>query len=94
MNIGVKIKNKKNIEFPIIIRDKKDRVIYCKNAKGYSYERTYDENDEEETYSNSSGRYKIREKVVTKEEFLEFINIPEYTIEELKKVLGNFKLKK
>jgi hypothetical protein len=92
MNIKVKIKDKTNIDFPIIIKDKKERLIYSKSLCGYSYERTYDEDGHEETYRNSNGNCKIRGEKVSKEKFESFINIPKYTMEELVSKIGNFKL--
>jgi hypothetical protein len=135
MNIKVKIKDKTNVDFPIIIKDKKGNVIYkqfldedgiCestydengneltykdsegsyeftydkngneltfKNSAGYWSEFTYDKKGKEETYKNSDGYYLIKGKKVTKKEFEAFINVPEYTMEELVCKIGNFKLK-
>ena len=50
-------------------------------SDGFSWERTYDSNGNELTYKNSNG---------TRRGF----GIPEYTMEELVKKLGNFKIKK
>lgn len=92
MNIKVKIKDTTSVAFPIIIKDKKERVIYSKSLCGYSYERTYDEDGHEETYRNSNGNCKIRGEKVSKEKFESFINIPQYTMEQLVSKIGNFKL--
>jgi hypothetical protein len=63
--------------------DKDGKRVYgfYKGSDAYSYERTYDLNGNELTYKNSNG--------VT-----QGFDIPEYTMEELVKKLGNFKIKK
>jgi hypothetical protein len=44
MNIEIKITDKTNVAFPIIIKDKKGNEIYCQTSDGYWSEYTYDEN--------------------------------------------------
>ena len=116
MNIEIKITDKTDVAFPIIIKDNRGNEIYYKysngywceytyddnnneltfkDSSGYWCERTYDNNNNELTYKDSNGYYKIKGKFVTKEEFEAFVNIPEYTMEELVSKLGhNFKIKK
>jgi hypothetical protein len=56
-------------------------VLTYNSSKGYSDERTYDEKGNELTYKNSDG-------------VMRGFDIPEYTIEELKEMLGKeFKIK-
>ena len=62
-------------------RDLNGNQLTYKNSNGYSYERTYNSNGKELTYKDSNG--------VTRG-----FDIPEYTMEELVKKLGNFKIKK
>ena len=62
-------------------RDSNGKVLTYKNSNGYSYEYTYDSRGNILTYKNSNG--------VTRG-----FDIPEYTMEELVKKLGNFKIKK
>jgi hypothetical protein len=40
----------------------------------YSFEYTYDKNDNELTYKNSDGEYRIKGKYVTEEEYENFVN--------------------
>jgi hypothetical protein len=61
--------------------DEKGNKLTYKNSEGYWSEYTRDENGNELTYKNSVG---------VKRGF----DIPEYTMEELVKKLGNFKIKK
>jgi hypothetical protein len=84
-----------NVEFPIIIKDKRGNVIYNQNEYGDWYESTYNEKGKELTFKTSDGYYSIKRKKVTKEEFEVFVNgTPEYTMEELVAKLGhNFKIK-
>jgi len=44
------------------------------DSAGFSFERTYNEQGQEETYKNSDGTYIIKDKYVTKEEFEAFVN--------------------
>ena len=55
MNIEIKITDTTNVEFPIIIRDKKGNIIYCQNKHGFWWESTYDDNCKESIYNNSDG---------------------------------------
>jgi hypothetical protein len=95
MSIELKITDRTNISFPIIIKDKKGNTIYCQNEYVGWYEKTYDEKCNELTYKDSNGNYSIKGQQVTKEVFEAFVNTPEYTMEELVAKLGhNFKIKK
>jgi hypothetical protein len=61
--------------------DEMGNVLTYNSSKGYSDERTYDEKGNELTYKNSDG-------------VMRGFDIPEYTIEELKEMLGKeFKIK-
>jgi len=62
-------------------RDSHGRELTCKNSYGYSHEITRDSEGKILTYKDSNG--------VTRG-----FDIPEYTMEELVKKLGNFKIKK
>ena len=55
MNIELKITDKTNIKFPIIIEDKKGNIIYRQNENGFWYECTYNNNNNELTYKDSEG---------------------------------------
>jgi len=59
----------------------KGNVLTYKNSSGYSYEYTRDSNGNIITYKDSNGVSRG-------------FDIPEYTMEELVKKLGNFKIKK
>jgi YD repeat-containing protein len=59
--------------------DNNGKELTHKDSQGFWYEYTYDENGNELTYKNSNGVSRC---------------IPEYTMEELVKKLGNFKIKK
>jgi hypothetical protein len=61
--------------------DEKGNQLTFKNSKGFWSEYTYDENGDELTFKNSHGVSRG-------------FDIPEYTMEELVKKLGNFKIKK
>jgi hypothetical protein len=52
---------------------------FIKNSDGYSYEQTFDENGNVLTYKNSDGASEV------------FV-IPEFTMEQLVTMVGNFKL--
>jgi len=54
---------------------------YLKDSDGYIYEYTYDSNGKVLTYKNSKGETRG-------------FDVPEYTMEELVKKIGNFKIKK
>jgi hypothetical protein len=94
MSIELKITDRTNVEFPIIVKDKNGNEIYRQLENGTWFECTYDENNKVLTYESSYGYYVIRGSFVTKEEFEAFVNgTPEYTMEELVSKIGNFKLK-
>jgi YD repeat-containing protein len=61
--------------------DDNGNELTFKNSNGYWYERTYDDKGNELTYKNSNG-------------YSRGFDIPEYTMEELVKKIGNFKIKK
>jgi len=75
--------------------DENGNVLTSKNSNGGSCEYTRDEKGNVLTFKNSNGYYRIKEKYVTQQEYEAFINgIPEYTMEELEKILGHkFKIK-
>jgi uncharacterized LabA/DUF88 family protein len=50
------------------------KQLTFKDSDGYSSEYTYNEQGQEETYKNSNGKYRIKGKEVTKEEFDSFLN--------------------
>ena len=54
--------------------DKNGNRLTYKDSDGLSCESTYDKNGKPLTFKNSKGVFKIKEKVVTKEEFEAFIN--------------------
>jgi hypothetical protein len=96
MSIELKITDKTNVQFPIVIKDKNGNEIYKQYEDVFWWEKTYDNNNNVLTYKDSYGDYRIRCEYVTKEEYEAFINgIPEYTMEELTAKIGhNFKIKK
>ncbi len=55
MSIELKITDKTNVAFPIIIKNKKGNVIYCQNENGDWWEKTYDEYGNELTCKSSNG---------------------------------------
>jgi hypothetical protein len=55
MNIELKITDRTNVEFPIVIKDKKGNVIYCQKEDGFWYESTHDDNNNQLTCKNSEG---------------------------------------
>jgi hypothetical protein len=55
MSIELKITDRTNVAFPIVIKDKNGNVIYCQFESGYWYESTYDEKGNELTYKDSNG---------------------------------------
>jgi len=61
--------------------DKNGNILTYKDSYGYWEEHTYDEKGNELTYKNSDG-------------IMRGFDIPEYTMEELIKKIGNFKLVK
>ena len=61
--------------------DSKGNELTFKNSNGYSWESTYDSKGNELTFKNSDGNSRG-------------FDIPEYTMEELVKKLGEFKIKK
>ena len=61
--------------------DEKGNRLTYKSSNGYSWERTYDENGNELTYKDGDGA-------------MRGFDIPEYTMEELKEMIGKeFKIK-
>jgi YD repeat-containing protein len=62
-------------------RDSNGNELTFKNSNGFSYEYTYDSNGKELTYKDSNGVSRG-------------FDIPEFTMEELVKKIGNFKIKK
>ena len=94
MSIELKIKDRTDVKFPIIIENTEGNKIYEQDLYGNWYEYTYDENNNILTYKDSFDCYEIKGQGVTKEEFESFV-IPEYTMEELVAKLGySFKIKK
>ena len=57
MNIKIKITGTTNVEFPIIIRDKKGNIIYLQYKDDIWEEYTYDEKGNILTYKDSSGNW-------------------------------------
>lgn len=55
MSIEIIIKDRSNVEFPIIIMDKRENVIYKQNEDGFWWESTYDDNNNQLTCKNSEG---------------------------------------
>jgi hypothetical protein len=94
MSIELKITDRENVAFPIVIKDKKGNEIYKQYEDVFWWEKTYDNNNNVLTYKDSDGDYRIRCEYVTKEEYEAFVNgTPEYTMEELVAKIGNFKLR-
>lgn len=72
-------------DFPFEIKDKNNREIYYENSDGYWERREWDSNGNRIHFENSSGL------IIGKRPK----PIPEYTMEELTKMLGKeFKIKK
>lgn len=74
MNIELKLTDRTNVEFPIVIKDKKGNIIYKQNEDGFCWESTYDDNKNQLTCKDSNGNYEIKRKKVTKEKYEAFIN--------------------
>ena len=55
MNIELKITDKTNVEFPIIIKDKRGNEIYSQYESGYWEQYTYDDNSNVLTCKDSYG---------------------------------------
>ena len=55
MNIEIKIKDRTNVELPIIIKDTRGDIIYKQNEDGFWFEKTYDEKGNELNCKNSEG---------------------------------------
>ena len=72
MSIELKITDKKNISFPIVIKDDKGNEIYVQHSDGNFSEMTYDKKGNELTYISSYGNHYIKRKSVTKKEFKAF----------------------
>jgi YD repeat-containing protein len=82
--------------------DEKGNQLTFKNSKGFWSEYTYDDNGNKLTYKNSEGfwseyTYDKNGNQLTyrnSEGESSGLDIPEYTMEELVKKIGNFKIKK
>lgn len=72
MSIELKITDKKNISFPIVIKDDKGNEIYVQHSDGNFSEMTYDKKGNELTHISSYGNHYIKRKSVTKKEFKAF----------------------
>ncbi len=60
MNIEIKITDRTNVAFPIIIKDKRGNEIYCQYSSSYWWEKTYNEKGNLLTFKDSnSGWYEI-----------------------------------
>jgi YD repeat-containing protein len=55
MSIEIKITDTTNVQFPIVIKDKKGNEIYCQNEDGRWCKYTYDDNRNVLTIKNSNG---------------------------------------
>jgi hypothetical protein len=55
MNIEIKITDTENVEFPIIIKNKRGNIIYKQYENGGWYKYTYDKNGNELTFKDSNG---------------------------------------
>lgn len=55
MSIEIIIKDRSNVEFPIVIKDKTGNTIYTQLENGYWYEKTYSETHCPLIYKNSDG---------------------------------------
>ena len=55
MNIELKITDRTNVEFPIVIKDRVGNEIYRHYENNSFWEKTYDENNNVLTYKNSDG---------------------------------------
>ena len=84
--------------------NKEGKLLYefCKDSNGYSWETTYDSSGKELTFKDSDG-YSSEYTRDSNGNELTYKNsngvtrgfdIPEYTMEQLVKKLGNFKIKK
>ena len=74
MSIELKITDRSNVAFPIIIRDTRGNKIYEQWASGYWCVKTYDDNGNELTCKHSNGFHYIKGKDVTQREYEAFIN--------------------
>ena len=72
MNIELKITDKKNIAFPIVIKDNKGNEIYVQHSDGNFSEMTYDKKGNELTYISSYGNHYIKRESVSKKDFEAF----------------------
>jgi len=59
MNIELKITDRTNVEFPIVIKDKKGDVAYWESYDGRWIKKTYDDNGKLLTYRNSDGYWSV-----------------------------------
>ena len=74
MNIEIKIIDETNVAFPIVIKDIRGNVIYGQFKDGYSFEATYDENDNGVTFKDSDGYFQMGHEPVTQEQYEAFFN--------------------
>ena len=72
MNIQLKIIDKKDIAFPIVIKDYKGNEIYVQHSDGNFSQRTYDKKGNEITLVSSYGNHYIKNKSVTQKDFEAF----------------------
>ena len=93
-------------QFPFEIKDSNDNKIYYENSNGYWVKREYDSNGKEIYYENSTGYWVKSEfdsrgkEIYYEDSYGDIIDnrpkpTPEYTMEELVKIVGGeFKIKK
>ena len=74
MSIELKITDRTDVKFPIIIKDTNGNEIYKQYENGIWVERTFDDNNNELTWKDSNGCHYIKGEYATKEKFEAFIN--------------------
>ena len=74
MSIELKITDRTNVAFPIVIKDTRGNEIYRQVESGFWWEWTYDDNNNCLTCKDSNGFHYIKGKEVTKREYEAFIN--------------------
>ena len=62
MSIELKITDRKDVKFPIIIHDTKGNIIYEQKSNGHWWEWTFDDNNNCLTFKKSDGYYQIKGK--------------------------------